>query len=57
MEFVCSMWNLLTLSEDDLGILAYLMKDPSGVMRIRCKSVVCRLVWRLFICEQNIDIT
>lgn len=32
------MWNFLTLSERDLGTLTYLMKDPTGAMRIKCTT-------------------
>ena len=38
IEFVCAMWNFLTVPEDELSIFMYLMKDPSAVMRIKCKS-------------------
>ena len=37
VEFVCGMWNLLTVPEHHLGAFAYLMRDPSGKMRIVCK--------------------
>lgn len=37
LEFCATMWNLLTLTDRNLGLVAYLMKDPSGVMKIRCK--------------------
>ena len=38
MEFVCALWNLLSLGESDLGVLGYLMKDPTGVLRVKCKK-------------------
>ena len=38
MEFVCTLWNLLTLPESDFGSLAYLIKDPSTDGKISCKS-------------------
>lgn len=34
-EFVCCLWNLLTIPENQLGAIVYLMKDPSGVLRVR----------------------
>lgn len=37
LEFVCCMWNLLTIPENQLGAIVYLMKDLSGVLRVRCK--------------------
>lgn len=37
MEFVCSVWNLLTLPEPDLGSIAYLMKDPGGTSALKCQ--------------------
>jgi hypothetical protein len=30
MEFVCTLWNLLTLPESDYGALAFLIKDPTA---------------------------
>eukprot|EP01040_Poterioochromonas_malhamensis_P011531 gene11531-12575_t len=35
LEFVCCMWNLLTIPENQLGAIVYLMKDLSGVLRVR----------------------
>lgn len=37
MEFVCTLWNLLTLPEGDYGALAFLIKDPSAAGTINCK--------------------
>ncbi len=37
MEFVCCLWNLLTLPEPDLGSIAYLIRDPSGTSALRCE--------------------
>lgn len=37
VEFVCSMWNFLSARQEDLAVFFYLMKDPSGVMRIKCE--------------------
>lgn len=37
MEFVCTLWNLLTLPESDFGSVAYLLRDPSGESEITCK--------------------
>jgi hypothetical protein len=34
LEFVCAMWNLLTIPEPQLGAIVYLMKDPTGVLRV-----------------------
>lgn len=39
MEYVCALWNLLTLADADLGVLGYLMKDPTGVLRIKPPQV------------------
>ncbi len=41
VEFVCAMWNLLTTKEEDLSIFMYLMRDPTGVMRIKCMCMRC----------------
>lgn len=37
MEFVCTLWNLLTLPEPDFGSIAYLIKDPSATGTINCE--------------------
>jgi hypothetical protein len=37
VEFVGSMWNFLSLREEDLSMFMYLIKDPTGVMRIKCE--------------------
>lgn len=39
MEFVCAIWNFLTLPEEDMGSLAFLIKDPSGEKHITCKYI------------------
>jgi hypothetical protein len=36
MEFVCTLWNLLTLPESNFGSVAYLLKDPSAESAISC---------------------
>ncbi len=38
MEFVCTLWNLLTLPESDFGSLAYLIKDSTADGKISCKK-------------------
>lgn len=55
MEFVCSMWNLLTLPESQLGALAYLMKDPSGVLRISRNYLIIRNNIHLFLFFLHLD--
>jgi hypothetical protein len=37
VEFVCSMWNLLTLSDTDLSMMMFLLKDPTGEQSLSCK--------------------
>lgn len=37
LEFVCSMWNLLSMPTQIIGALCYLIKDPTGQMRVHCK--------------------
>ncbi len=39
LEFVCCIWNLLTLDEAQLGTLLYLIKDPTGVLKIKASDV------------------
>jgi Ca2+-binding EF-hand superfamily protein len=39
MEFACAMWNFLTLQECDLGTLMYLMKEPTGKLRIKYSDI------------------
>lgn len=37
LEFVCALWNLLTISEDNYGTMAFLLKEPTGKSVINCK--------------------
>ncbi len=36
-ELTVMMWDYLSLKEEALGVYIYLMRDPTGVMRIKCK--------------------
>lgn len=38
MEFVCTLWNILTIPQVECASIAYLIKDPSAVKTITCKS-------------------
>ena len=38
MEFVCSLWNVLTLDETNMGSLAFMIADSTG-----CKNLTCKL--------------
>lgn len=39
MEFVASIWNLLTLPHDKLGSLFFLLIDKTGTKKILCKPI------------------
>jgi hypothetical protein len=39
LEFVCAMWNLLTIPEHQLGAIVYLMKDPTGILRVHYATI------------------
>eukprot|EP01033_Poteriospumella_lacustris_P016225 gene16225-11610_t len=39
LEFVCSMWNLLSMPANILGSLCYLIKDPTGTMRVHYSDI------------------
>ncbi|RYG59128.1 hypothetical protein EON64_20550 [archaeon] len=38
MEFVCTLWNLLTLPEKHCAVIAYMIKDRSTKGDISCTS-------------------
>lgn len=40
MEFVCTLWNLLTLPERHCAVIAYMIKDHSTKGDISCKCNV-----------------
>ena len=48
MEFVCSMWNFLTIPREDMGSLAYLIKDPSAVGCISCINLTTDTIFPHF---------
>lgn len=39
LEFVCTLWNILTLPQGDFGSVAFLLRDPSGRNLISCKKL------------------
>ena len=39
MEFVCSLWNILTLDETNMGCLAFMIADPTASKTLSCKCV------------------
>jgi Ca2+-binding EF-hand superfamily protein len=45
LEFICALWNFLTIPEHQLGAILYLIKDFNGELRIRCEfsSFICCL--------------
>jgi hypothetical protein len=43
LEFVCTLWNILTLPQSDFGSVAYLLRDPSGKQNITCKYLNFRI--------------
>lgn len=40
MEFACSLWNILTLDETNMGCLAFMIADPTAVRTLSCKFTV-----------------
>jgi hypothetical protein len=37
MEFVCAIWNILTLDESNMGSMAFMIADPTGSKNLSCK--------------------
>jgi Ca2+-binding EF-hand superfamily protein len=39
LEFVCSMWNLLSMPTNIMGSLCYLIIDPTGALRVHYSNI------------------
>eukprot|EP00981_Chlorochromonas_danica_P001365 scaffold292_cov161-Ochromonas_danica.AAC.3 len=40
MEFVCTLWNILTLPVEECACIAYLIKDPTADATITCTFIL-----------------
>jgi hypothetical protein len=41
MEFVCALWNILTMDESNMGSLAFMIADPTASKLLSCTTPLC----------------
>lgn len=53
-EFVCGLWNFLSLPESDIAGIVYCMKDPTGKLVVRCTHTILSTINNVFLMNNSI---